>query len=119
MKIILFLASGEDASDQNDDSDSDGPSETVAGVKIKLKSKSELPPSMVEEADMGRLDKLDVPNEPLPEVIKSDDDDTPKSKGTFFSPRALRSEILFLARKCASLFIDNSHTKIHTRHGLL
>ena len=47
---------------------------------------------MVEEADMGRLDKLDVPDEPLPEVIKSDDDDTPKSKGTFFKFLALLND---------------------------
>ena len=36
---------------------------------------------MIEEADMGRLDKLDVPNEPLPKVDNDDsEEERPKSK---------------------------------------
>ena len=61
-------ASGEDDGPSGADTDgSDGPtSETVQGVKIKFKSKAQLPQTMIEEAEMAALDKLEVVTAPLP-----------------------------------------------------
>lgn len=58
-------ASGEDESHDSDVSD-ESRSATVQGVKVKYKSNAQIPPLMVEEAEIAALDKLEVVTSPLP-----------------------------------------------------
>ena len=72
-------ASGEENEDEAPESDgSDGPtSETVQGVKIKFKSSAQIPPTMVEEAEIAALDKLEVVTAPLPPMKPEKRDSEP------------------------------------------